>query len=186
MKKRYFTINIGLLVVFILANNNCTRKTTETFAEKLEAFIIENCQNKKIEIGHTNVAVFLSPMDCDDCSSQLISSQFSDSITSIGKNCNNQINLLYIVTGDYSTKEKFNYVSKLNKSKLKLYIDMNNKLKDFLLTNEKLFLTPLLIIFNKAGEKMYQTNFALKEKDRNYRQTYNRIYEEIRSILCRN
>ena len=167
MKKKVYLISFLMISIFVIIMINYKRNQFSLHGESVEfafrRFISENTGKKLLTPCDYNMFLLTSPLDCRSCSKHFISKDFINSLKTIGLNKGLSICINYILTGDYSEKEKLEYISEIQDD-IKIYIDKNNVAKAFLLKKFDTIRTPFLIILTRKGEIKYYQDFKPDER----------------------
>ncbi|MBE0461428.1 MAG: hypothetical protein IBX60_07325 [Candidatus Aminicenantes bacterium] len=128
-----------------------------------EQFISKNTGKKLVTSCDYNIYFLVSPLDCNSCSEQFLTIDFVNNLNIIGDKKGISICINYVVSGDYSEKEKMEYISEI-KSEVSVYIDKKNMAKTFLLKKYDTVRTPFFIILTRKGEIKYWQDFKPDER----------------------
>lgn len=154
------------------------RKSEElTFRE----FLKENT-GRSLELPcDYNLFFLISPLDCPSCSQYFISRDFINHLKKIGIEKGLSVCVSYVLTGDYSEKEKLAFISEIQ-NEINVYIDKTNMTKTFLLKKFNTIRTPFLIILTSKGEIKFYKNFEPDERY-GYRDVDTNLYHLLEEIL---
>lgn len=157
----FFLVSIVVVVsVYNLIQFFSIRSSRElTFRQ----FINKNTDQKLFTPCNNNIFFLVSPLDCKSCTEPFLSIDFINKLKEIGIKKGEPFCINYVVSGDYSEKEKRDYISEIE-SEINVYIDKNNIAKTFLLRKYDTIRTPFLIILTKKGETKYWQDFDPHER----------------------
>lgn len=128
-----------------------------------EQFISKNTHKKLLTPCDYNIYFLVTPLDCKSCSEQFLTMDFVNNLKKIGNKRGISVCINYIISGDYSEKEKLESIADI-RSEVTVYIDQKNMAKTFLLKKYDTIRTPFLIILTRRGETKYWQDFKPDER----------------------
>jgi len=171
---------LGLLITLIIGLSIYNYLIFKDSSKTSFGKFIEKNTNKKLTIPcDYNIFFLLTPLDC--CNEQFLTKDFIRNLKEIGFKKGLSICINYVISGDFSEKEKYDYISNI-KDDVKIYIDYKNMAKTFILNKFNTSRTPFLIILTREGEIKYWQDF--KPDDRyQYRFTTKKLLFLLEEIL---
>ena len=183
MKIKPSKLAIGLLFILTLYNLfHFIGNNKECHNPTLNDFVNKNTKKELDNSAEYNLYFFVTPFDCQICCEYMLQIEFINKIKKIFKFKKNSLSISYIVSGDYTQKEKLEYISDIIKG-INYYLDENNSAKEFLIKAFGTSRTPFLLILDSNGKVKYWQYFKPNEKDNNYKDVYLRLLKLLEVIL---